>query len=118
MWVYGGMTDLQERADFWRWDSGEMNIYILKVSLYHAMKVYRGHAIQAACLTFTLLNRKMVDLMPWVNFHQIKYPVSFSAGSEEDSRMLLGMCRPISLLSYLYSCTYCLSDYDSLLSFS
>ncbi|XP_021939507.1 uncharacterized protein LOC110839536 isoform X2 [Zootermopsis nevadensis] len=21
MWVYGGMTDLQERADFWRWDT-------------------------------------------------------------------------------------------------
>jgi hypothetical protein len=24
MWVYGGMTDLQERADFWRWDTGKL----------------------------------------------------------------------------------------------
>jgi hypothetical protein len=23
MWVYGGMTDLQERADLWRWDTGK-----------------------------------------------------------------------------------------------
>ncbi|KAK3862819.1 hypothetical protein Pcinc_027666 [Petrolisthes cinctipes] len=23
MWVYGGMTDLQERNDFWRYDTGK-----------------------------------------------------------------------------------------------
>ena len=23
MWVYGGMTDLNERSDFWRFDLGE-----------------------------------------------------------------------------------------------
>jgi hypothetical protein len=47
MWVYGGMTDLQERADFWRWDTGEMNIHTVKLSLYHAMKVYRGRESKA-----------------------------------------------------------------------
>jgi hypothetical protein len=34
MWVYGGMTDLQERADFWRWDTGKM-------------KACRGHGSDA-----------------------------------------------------------------------
>lgn len=23
MWIYGGMTDLQERNDFWRWDTSK-----------------------------------------------------------------------------------------------
>jgi hypothetical protein len=41
MWVYGGMTDLQERADFWRWDTGEIHIHSLTLHLYHAMKAYR-----------------------------------------------------------------------------
>lgn len=22
MWIYGGMTDLNDRADLWRWDTG------------------------------------------------------------------------------------------------
>jgi hypothetical protein len=41
MWVYGGMTDLQERADFWRWDTGEVHIHGPQLYLYHSMKAYR-----------------------------------------------------------------------------
>ena len=26
MWIFGGMTDLQERADFWRFDFGECSV--------------------------------------------------------------------------------------------
>jgi len=30
MYVYGGMTDLQDRADFWRWDFGKLeDCYII-----------------------------------------------------------------------------------------
>lgn len=54
MWVYGGMTDLQERADFWRWDTGEMNTNTLK--------------LYAFLTSFTLVNREMVSLMPQYTF--------------------------------------------------
>ena len=36
MWAYGGMTDLQEKSDFWRFDFGKyliMNILIVCNSL-------------------------------------------------------------------------------------
>jgi len=25
MWIYGGLTDLKEQSDFWRWSFGESN---------------------------------------------------------------------------------------------
>jgi hypothetical protein len=48
MWVYGGMTDLQERADFWRWDTGAMNTHTFS---YPCTKLWRftGHRIHAPC---------------------------------------------------------------------
>jgi hypothetical protein len=109
MWVYGGMTDLQERADFWRWDTGEINIHTLKPSLYHVMKEHRGHGSQLhTFLTFTLVNREMIGLMHQSTFARQKYPVSLSIRNQEDPRTVLNMYRPTSLLSYPYSFSSCL----------
>lgn len=36
LWVYGGMTDLQERSDFWRWDIAS------GVWTYHKSKINPG----------------------------------------------------------------------------
>ncbi|KAJ8914667.1 hypothetical protein NQ315_017364 [Exocentrus adspersus] len=33
MWVYGGMTDLQERGDLWRWDAVERTWHCIKIKV-------------------------------------------------------------------------------------
>ena len=37
MWIYGGMTDLHERADFWKWDAGKIKdnfpLLLIKLSI-------------------------------------------------------------------------------------
>lgn len=49
MWVYGGMTDLQERNDFWRFDTGVCVCVLIKLlklnitvffSLYIIISIY------------------------------------------------------------------------------
>ena len=35
MWAYGGMTDLQEKSDFWRFDFG-------KYLIIHTANVYKA----------------------------------------------------------------------------
>ena len=37
MWAYGGMTDLQEKSDFWRFDFGKY--LIMKYPKYASMYV-------------------------------------------------------------------------------
>lgn len=34
MWIYGGMTDLQERSDLWRWDIVSRTWSSIKTKLY------------------------------------------------------------------------------------
>ncbi|XP_018563642.1 uncharacterized protein LOC108905316 isoform X2 [Anoplophora glabripennis] len=33
MWVYGGMTDLQERSDLWKWDASSRTWHLVKTKL-------------------------------------------------------------------------------------
>lgn len=60
MWVYGGMTDLQERNDFWRFDTGMYWVALrcVCVSLYLLILksgiIYLYHAVMNFILAFLI----------------------------------------------------------------
>ena len=46
MWVYGGMNDLQEKSDFWRFDFGMYYYYVQWAKiLFKNSAIYRKHTV-------------------------------------------------------------------------
>lgn len=49
MWVYGGMTDLAERSDFWRLDLGIAHYYSYFCSSFSHQTLYNSHYAMDVC---------------------------------------------------------------------
>ena len=55
LWVFGGMTDLQERSDFWRFDFGKLDNFMIPVILQANYALPKQHLSQIIVLIFQCL---------------------------------------------------------------